>query len=269
MTRQHYRLTLSDAIALHQEGLISSTALLYCYLRIRLAPGWKMTLHQREISQQLGISKAQFYRAVSKLKDEGLIDWEAPNGFVVTVGLSSDERNSVSVSETELRQSQLSFDERNSVTPSATPVTPSATNTPAKPAPVKASSVPPDSYQIFIKSLSDSARENFLHFVEEKVASFPNPIQDIQGWLAGKNQAGQPRFRVYYELFAQAVGEGVVPSQDWESHPKWESALAAMEKGVPRFLVLGQPGCEDIGKETRQAMFDYARAKEIIWGKKA
>jgi hypothetical protein len=90
MKQQHYRMTLEEAIALHQCGLISSTALLYCYLRIRLAPGWKITLHQREISQQLGISKAAFYKGIQRLKDKKLIDWEAPNGVVVILGQIGD-----------------------------------------------------------------------------------------------------------------------------------------------------------------------------------
>jgi hypothetical protein len=43
MTQQHYRLTLSEAIAHYEKGWITATALLYYFLKIRLAPGWKMT----------------------------------------------------------------------------------------------------------------------------------------------------------------------------------------------------------------------------------
>ncbi len=91
-----------------------------------------------------------------------------------------------------------------------------------------------------------------MHFVREKIKDFKSPINDVEGWLAGKNQAGQYRFRVYYEMFQQEVGEAIAPSPDWENHPKWETALAAMRTGVPRFIVLGQPGCSDIDKPTRQ-----------------
>jgi hypothetical protein len=147
MKQQHYRMTLEEAIALHQCGLISSTALLYCYLRIRLAPGWKITLHQREISQQLGISKAAFYKGIQRLKDKKLIDWEAPNGVVVILGQNGDSldksetvgqnRDSLDKSETSLDKSETSLDKMETLTPSKT-------------LPVKASVVPPDSYQIFI-----------------------------------------------------------------------------------------------------------------------
>ncbi len=266
---QFYKLTLEDALSLYEHGLISTSGLLYFFLRIRLAPGWKMTLHQREISEKLGISKPQFYRAIHKLSEEGLIDWEAPNGLVVTVGVSFGDRNSVTAIETQLRQSKLSYDERNSVTDSATPVTDSATATPSQASTSKASSPSSDSYQIFTKSLSDLARENFLNFVREKIKDFPKPINDVEGWLAGKNQAGQYRWRVYYDMFQSEVGEAIAPSQDWENHPQWQQALAAMRTGVPRFIVLGQPGCEDIDKPTRQAMADYAEANNLIWGEES
>ena len=186
MKQQHYRMTLEEAIALHQCGLISSTALLYCYLRIRLAPGWKITLHQREISQQLGISKAAFYKGIQRLKDKKLIDWEAPNGVVVILGQNGDSldksetvgqnRDSLDKSETLLDKMETSLDKMETLTPSKT-------------LPVKASVVPPDSYQIFIKSLSDTAREKFFNFVREKVKDFNPPIHDIEAWLAGKNGA--------------------------------------------------------------------------------
>ncbi len=273
---QFYKLTLKDALSLYKHGLISTSGLLYFFLRIRLAPGWKMTLHQREISEKLGISKPQFYRAIHKLSEEGLIDWEAPNGLVVTVGVSFGDRNSVTMSATQLRQSKLSYDERNSVTDSATPVTVSETPvtmsetaTSSKSNHSKEPSLSSDSYQIFSKSLSDLARENFLNFVKEKIKDFPKPINDVEGWLAGKNQAGQYRWRVYYDMFQGEFGEAIAPSQDWENHPQWPQAIAAMRTGVPRFIVLGQPGCEDIDKSTRQAMADYAEANNLIWGEES
>jgi DNA-binding MarR family transcriptional regulator len=108
-TEQFYPITLRDALVLYKRGLLATSGLLYFFLRIRLAPGWKMTLHQREISQQLGISKSQFYRAIHKLSEEGLINWEAPNGLVVTVEVTSDDQNLVSTSETKLRPSELAY----------------------------------------------------------------------------------------------------------------------------------------------------------------
>ncbi len=75
MTQQFYKLTLDEAITQYKLGLLTAPGLLYCYLKIRLAPGWKMTLHQREISSKLGISKAAYYKAYANLHQLGLIEF--------------------------------------------------------------------------------------------------------------------------------------------------------------------------------------------------
>lgn len=87
---KEYRMTLDDAIADYRSGLISATALVYYYLKIHSAPGYKMTLHQPEISEVLGISKAAFYKAIQRLKDKGLIHKKAPNMLVVALGNGKD-----------------------------------------------------------------------------------------------------------------------------------------------------------------------------------
>ena len=251
MKQQHYRMTLEEAIALHQCGLISSTALLYCYLRIRLAPGWKITLHQREISQQLGISKAAFYKGIQRLKDKKLIDWEAPNGVVVILGQNGDS----------LDKSETVGQNRDSLDKSETSLDKSETLTPSKTLPVKASVVPPDSYQIFIKSLSDTAREKFFNFVREKVKDFNPPIHDIEAWLASKNGVGKERSRVYYEMFQSELQE-----RDWENHSKREEWIAEIRQGKGRFVAQGGPPEE---WETRKAFADWAITNNLVWGNKS
>ena len=265
MTQQHYRLTLSEASAHYQKGWITATALLYYYLKIRLAPGWKLTLHQREITKKLGIPKTSFYRAIENLSSEGLISWEAPNGLVVSL----PQTELSPTDETQFHSWDSSSTNGTSSPTNGTSSPTNGTNTPHQPAQSQASSDPSNSYQIWLNSLSNTARESFLHFVREKIKDFKSPINDVEGWLAGKNQAGQYRFCVYDEMFQKEVGEVIAPSQDWENHPKWQQALAAMRTGVPRFIVLGQPGCDDLDKQTRQAMADYAEANNLIWGEES
>ena len=257
MTQQFYKLTLDEALALYQNGLISATALVYFYIRIKLKPGWKLTLHQRPTCSELGIQKTAFYKAIGKLKDKKLIDWEAPNGLVVSIPQSAE---TIPQSGETIPQSAETSGQ---IAESSGQI---AENKSSKPAPEKASSASPDSYQIFIKSLSDYAREKFFNFVREKTANFPQPINDVSAWLAGTNGAGEPRFRVYYTMFQAEVQEAMPPSQGWESHPKWPDALGAMKEGVTRFLAIGQPNCEDIDQKTRRAMFEYAKAKQLVWG---
>ena len=211
MTQQHYRMTLEEAIAQYKCGLISSTALLYYFLKIRLKPGWKITLHQREISKELGISRDQFYRGIQRLKDRKLLDWEAPNGLVVsldktaTSGQNCDAVDKTATSEQNcdaVNKTATAVDKTaTAVDKTATAVDKTATTTLPKPAPDKASSLPPSYYQIFIKSLSDKEREKFLDFVGEQAKNLPQPINDLEAWLANKNKAGQNRWEVYYQNF--------------------------------------------------------------------
>jgi hypothetical protein len=130
----------------------------------------------------------------------------------------------------------------------------------SKPAPIKASVVSPDSYQIFIKSLSDSGREKFFNFVREKVKDFPQPINDLEAWLAGTNGAGKERSRVYYDMFQTEVGEA-----DWENHPKRDEWIAEIRQGKGRFVAQGGPREE---WEKRQAFADWAIANNLVWGNK-
>ncbi len=170
MTQQHYRLTLSEAIAHYNDGLITASGLLYFYLKIRLAPRWKCTLHQREISSKLGISRTAFYKAIAKLSEKRLIEFETPNGITVTLSTIED---SSTQSETPVHDRGLespiedsSTQSETSSTRSKTPSTRSETPTPPRPPANKTSSPPSDSYQIFIKSLSEDEREKFLFVIE-------------------------------------------------------------------------------------------------------
>ena len=170
MNKQFYAITLDEAIAQYQKKWISATALLYYYLRIRLAPGWKMTLHQREITEKLGIPKTSFYRAIEKLSADGLIEWEAPNGLVVSVprmelsptnGTQSHEWNS-------------QFHEWESSPTNETSSSTNGTGSPPQAPREKAPSPSSDSYQITNKSLSNSERE------ENSVSQNSFPTQESE-----------------------------------------------------------------------------------------
>ncbi|MDJ0581671.1 hypothetical protein [Crocosphaera sp.] len=272
MAQQHYRMTLEDVLDQYQCGLISATALLYYYLKIRLKPGWKVTLHQSEISQQLGISKASFYKGISRLKEKKLIDWEAPNGLVVSLGQNGDSldrsettldksETTLDKSETTLDRSETTLDKsETTLDRSETTLDRSETVTPSKTADSKASSGSPNSYQIFFNSLSDYEREKFFYFVREKIKEFPNPINDLAGWLARKNQAGQYRFNVYYGLFNGCKEDNSIKI-DWENHPQRDEWIKQIKSGKPRFIALGGSSEE---QPMRKAFADWAIANNRI-----
>jgi DNA-binding transcriptional ArsR family regulator len=58
-------------------------------------------------------------------------------------------------------------------------------------------------YSDFKKTLSESERENFLNFVEEKTNNLEKPINDLEAWLASKNAAKQNRWEVYYSNYQE------------------------------------------------------------------
>jgi hypothetical protein len=69
-------------------------------------------------------------------------------------------------------------------------------------------------YSDFIKTLSESERENFLNFVEEQIKNLSQPINDIEAWLASKNQAQQNRWEIYYKNFlASLKSKGLDPQK--------------------------------------------------------
>lgn len=67
---QFYKLTLDRAIADYQNGLIRATGLLYFYLQIHFSGQEKFELNRERVCQELGISKAQFYRRKEKTRNK-------------------------------------------------------------------------------------------------------------------------------------------------------------------------------------------------------
>ena len=256
---QFYKLTLEAAIAHYQQGDLTAKGLIHIYLLIKCKPGWKIKLEHKKVCKELGIQKTAFYNAISRLKAEGSIAWESPEGILVSISESFRKCGNYSVN----AERQSANAESNSV--NAEQQSANAENKSSKSAPVKAYSVPPDSYQIFIRSLSNSTREKFFNFVKKKIEDFPKPINDVEAWLAGFNQAGQERFRVYYGMFQKEIGEAFAPSQDWANHPKyqeWLEALKRYPKGFPYMK-------EWTGSlEEKKAFADWAFGNNLVWESK-
>ncbi|MHC5729965.1 MAG: hypothetical protein ACYTXY_38790, partial [Nostoc sp.] len=91
MTEQHYRMTLSDAIAKYQGHDLTAKGLVHFYILIKCRPGWKIRLEHQKVCKELGIAKTAFYNAISRLRSEGSIDWEAPKGILVSISGSFRE----------------------------------------------------------------------------------------------------------------------------------------------------------------------------------
>ena len=119
-------------------------------------------------------------------------------------------------------------------------------------------------YSDFIKTLSHSERERFLTFVKEKTQHFSPAIANLHDYLSAKE-----RWKEFWNDFRGVVSSESNAGQDWEKHPRWNEALAAMRHGVPRFMGTGYPGFEDMDRKTRIAMARYASKNNLIWGEES
>jgi len=69
MTKPQYcKTTLICAIEEYQLGILTTKGLLYYYLRIHPKTNWTLKETQKEIYEQLGISRSAFYKALRELK---------------------------------------------------------------------------------------------------------------------------------------------------------------------------------------------------------
>jgi len=65
---QYYQKTLKILLDDYACGLVTATGLIVEYIRIKFAPGEEIILEPKQVIAELGISKSQFYRAITKIK---------------------------------------------------------------------------------------------------------------------------------------------------------------------------------------------------------
>ncbi|MBD2060775.1 hypothetical protein NDI37_22025, partial [Funiculus sociatus GB2-A5] len=79
---QHYRLSLEKVKQDYKDGIITATGLVYYTVGIFRKPGQKLRVKDIDsFSAEIGINRATFYKALSKLKVKGRLDWEAIAGL--------------------------------------------------------------------------------------------------------------------------------------------------------------------------------------------
>ncbi len=66
---QFYQITLEQAIADYQLGKLTTFGLVDYYIKIKFAPGWKISIDPRKAIQELGITIHQFRRAIAKIRE--------------------------------------------------------------------------------------------------------------------------------------------------------------------------------------------------------
>jgi len=72
----HARLTVDEVKAQYKAGLLTITGYFYNWLLASKREGWRLRSNVPKISDELGVSRSSFYKAIAKLKDQGMVNFE-------------------------------------------------------------------------------------------------------------------------------------------------------------------------------------------------
>jgi hypothetical protein len=265
---QHSRLTLDDAIAQYQNGLLTAAGLIYHAVKIYRQDGRKLRVKNvTAFCQRLKIHRSTFYKALIKLEQAVVgFKWEPTDGLALWFEcsqLATSVSNGKQVSPIGDTESPIG-DTESPIGDTESPIgdteSPIGDTNRSKAACSKDSSTSSTLYQLFINSLSESEREKFFEFVRKEAEKLPKLPVLIDKWTAANASELMEKFR--------CVHPTTTPAGRWESHPRWSEALEAMRRGVPRFIALGE-GFEEMSVSNRRAMAIYAEDNGFVWGNKS
>jgi hypothetical protein len=280
MTEQHYRITLADALAQYEIGLITATALVYYYIRIKRAEGWKITLNQGTTCEELGIERATFYKAIAKLIKKGLIEADKSNGIKLLVTqipqtvdpipqnvdpipqtIDSIPQNVDPIPQTIDSIPQIVDSSLQSVDsiPQIVDSIPQTVDSQAPEPPAsKGFDVSTNLYQIFYNSLSNSERESFLEFGNKLASQLPKVPTLPSKWIAAN----------FEDIRAQWLkSKGVSPAKDaqnakFDNHPQREEWLARVRENYADWVFEVPKNSPE--RAERQAFVDWAYANNLV-----
>jgi hypothetical protein len=293
---QHYRLSLDKAIQDYKDGIITATGLVYYAVGIFRAPGQKFRVRDIDnFCTELGINRATFYRAISKLKTKCRLDWEAIAGLDLWIPVSNvveiqsqpdhpqdehelddskldysqdeHELDDISASNIVQIQSEQAVSQNcetlspicETLSPTCETLSPTCDNQSLKPLSDNNSKVlsysSQSSYQIFINSLSKSERENFEKFALDKANRLPNAPTLPQRWI-------EVHFEELRSQWEKSQGKvSTTQATKWENHPQREEWLNKIRTmGYVAFYF------EDKAQEKeRRSFYKWADSNNLIW----
>lgn len=267
---EFYPLQKAELMALHKAKLINNAAFVhlalryenpYCDRPIEIIP--------KEFAQDWGIPHSSVYEAIAKLKEQGVI--EINSGKVVIQfcqqDLSDDSQQDSSIDSQQEQDSDnpecLQDSRNNSESSESIPesqnelrdsIMDSGTSENRSSEPLCGNTSGflqiNKTYKTFTNSLSESEREDFLKFGEQKAAQLPHPPSLPRRWVETNWQ----------ELSAQWYkSKGQVPpaqNSKWENDPRTGNWLAIIEETAnPLEFAVGDPEKFDFvrwAKETKQ-----------------
>ncbi len=262
-SKQHYRLSLSKAIQDYKDGIITATGLVYYTVGIYRAPGQKLRVkHIETFCAELNIGVSTFYKAISKLKVKGRLNWEAiaglelwiPESNVVEIQSGSElspnvETDSLNV-ETDSQNIEINSLNIESDSTSVEFDQPKSLSSPN-------SSLSSNLYQIFINSLSDGEKESFLNFGLEKAQKLPRPPELPEAWI----KRHWEEIRGEWEKNLRRQGKTLqAENRKWEDDPRTQEWVNQIIKsGFLAFIY--ESGVQN---PERQEFFNWARCSGVL-----
>ena len=232
---QFYKMTIEKALEGYSQGLLTATGLVHLYFEIKLKYGWKSRYKPADIIAELGISKPAFYKAITKLQTLGMIAIEIHGEITVTNTNPNLDRDSIleqspnvetvsnrrqqSPNVDKILQMETEISNRRQQSPNVENETP-------KPL-TKLNSSPPsdlysDSYQIFLKSLSDCERENFLKFGLEEAKKLPKPPTLPMKWIECNADELRAKWKSFYGTSDNSSNHQSNKFGIWANHPRFD-----------------------------------------------
>ena len=217
---QYYQITLEELIVQYKKGFLNTTGLLFNYIKIKFAPGWKILLDPKKVIAELGISIHQFYRAIAKIKKDLPIRFvtttrvvgEMPEVATEDKSTTTDTKSTAPNTKPTAEDAKGFANSAKDVAPFAKPVTRDAKTEAETTSKINSSSdsllLSSNSYSKFISNLSDSEREKFLDFCKKRTDSFEIPLKcGLNTFLAAKNKETLiPYFEEFWELYKKEGG---------------------------------------------------------------
>ena len=194
---QFYQITLEKAIADYQLGKLATFGLVDYYIKIKFAPGWKISIDPRKAIQELGITIHQFRRAIAKIRETVFITLKTTTQLVGE--MPAEKPVTANVNRVTPRVNQVT-NGVNHVTPGANhdPQTTNKTNTSGD-SPDNRSNIDhislyeldqnsaqnqPKANSQQLKALPQEEREKFLTFAWKKVDELPKRPTLPKKWIA-------------------------------------------------------------------------------------
>ena len=230
-----YRLTHEEWVGT-VKGLTGAEIKVLYYLR-SLDPFGDRNLEYSitQIAKELDISKGATSKAVKKLDQLGLIDVDIVR---VKIKIRTEQYknaefpigNNVSYSESSFPIDNAGFQEETEVSYK-------------KPKFPVGNTQPPEclsdncfnnsqtikTYSDFIQTLSESERERFFNFCQEKTKNLNQEVIDLEAWLASQTKAGKNRWEGQYRSYQTSTRQRT--EQEWKNTQvrkqveKWQSEI--------------------------------------------